>query len=81
MISDVLSEAVDEIKRYAADPVFAQCYDPSETEIVLAVMATFRVMLDLPPEDPRAGELRRALCSLNIVPLREALRDVDQEVT
>jgi hypothetical protein len=52
MISDVLSEAVDEIRRYLDDPVFANAYRDDireEIERVLAQMEVLRATLDAPP--------------------------------
>ena len=35
MISDTLSEAVIEIRRYKDEPIFAKCYEGIEREIVI----------------------------------------------
>lgn len=52
MISDVLSEAVDEIDRYLSDEVFADVYTGDLRARIVAVrneMEKIRVELDTPP--------------------------------
>jgi hypothetical protein len=52
MISDVLADAVDRIREYLSDPVFASVYTGSlrcEIERVVAEMDRIRAELDLPP--------------------------------
>lgn len=65
MISDTLSEAVDDIRRYLDDPVFADVYSGDirqQIETTVSAMDATRVMLDTPPGyDPdRLGKLNRA---------------------
>jgi hypothetical protein len=51
MISDVLSEACDQIRAYLDNPVFAGAYsgDRDQIERVLAQMEALRVILDALP--------------------------------
>jgi cell fate (sporulation/competence/biofilm development) regulator YmcA (YheA/YmcA/DUF963 family) len=59
MISDILSEAVAEIRRYLDDPVFAGTYTNSRREIerVAQEMDKLRAELDRLPvaDSPRPG--------------------------
>ena len=51
MISDVLSEAVADIRDYLADPITADCYTTVRGRIdaLVADMEAVRVILDTPP--------------------------------
>jgi hypothetical protein len=52
MISDVLFEALNDIRGYLDDPVFAKAYSGelrAEIERVLAAMEALRERLDQPP--------------------------------
>ena len=52
MISDVLSEAVDQIRAYLDDPIYARVYSGDfreEIEQVVKVMDRMRAKLDQPP--------------------------------
>lgn len=70
MISDVLFECIEHIKRYQTDPVFSGCYDDIREEIdqVVCVMDSLRAKLDDPagvgcginaPTDAEQAEARR----------------------
>jgi hypothetical protein len=60
MISDVLSEALDEIMRYQRDFSYDGDGIREEIEAVKIVMANLQIRLDVAPdpdaEDPRTGE-------------------------
>lgn len=54
MISDVLFESVEEIRRYLSDPAFRQAYvgeDRKEIEALVAQMEGIRIKLDTPPRE------------------------------
>jgi hypothetical protein len=54
MISDVLFDAIEEIRRYRTDPVFAESYaDPelsARLDRLVADMDAMRAFLDTPPD-------------------------------
>lgn len=83
MISDVLHEAVAEIKRYQQS--LPQCYDGLRVEIgkVTAAMDALRTWLDCPPTKgmyPRyeeaLGRLRAEIAGLDVEPLLGAVDDL-----
>ena len=52
MISDTLSEAVEDIRRYLDEPIFADVYQGAvrqQIEELVAAMDATRVLLDTPP--------------------------------
>jgi hypothetical protein len=56
VISDVLADAVTEIRAYLTNPVYAKCYDDPDfrrrLEHVLGMMDAIRGELDAPPDWP-----------------------------
>lgn len=57
MISDVLSEAVQDINRYLEDPVFAGAYSGAMTRRIKACVSEMEAILralDTQPDDPES---------------------------
>ena len=60
MVSDVLSEAVESIRRYLAEPVYKDVYagaTRTDLESLVGEMDAMRARLDDPP-DPLGGETK-----------------------
>jgi hypothetical protein len=87
MISDVLSDAVAQIKDYQEHPGTKDCYTGIEAEIanVLFVMDSLRMILDLPPMgDPNiakpVGNVMACLRHLDLKALKSAREALDKAI-